>query len=219
MPASMMKAAGLFVLLGLGAVSAHSNSTAIHNNGTTSVVHTTKTYVVTSCAPTVTHCHVGSVTTETSVLYTTVCPYSSETTKEAAWTPAFAAPSLIETVFGPVAGGGGGAGPATQTVDAWHGNNGEGFVTLSTSAFIETATTPGVAASTSPIVQETPGGEVAPSSPAGGNGTAIITSATATPIGPTTTPSAPIEANSGAMVGAQWVGSVLSLALAGVLLI
>ncbi|GAB0135585.1 hypothetical protein EsDP_00003918 [Epichloe bromicola] len=41
---------------------------------TTSTVFTTKTYTVTSCAPTVTDCREGHVTTETIPLYTTVCP-------------------------------------------------------------------------------------------------------------------------------------------------
>ncbi|QPH04081.1 hypothetical protein C2857_000734 [Epichloe festucae Fl1] len=41
---------------------------------TTSTVFTTKTYTVTSCAPTVTDCPKGHVTTETIPLYTTVCP-------------------------------------------------------------------------------------------------------------------------------------------------
>jgi hypothetical protein len=44
---------------------------------TTSTVYTTKVHTVTSCAASVTDCPGGShVTTETSILYTTVCPVS-----------------------------------------------------------------------------------------------------------------------------------------------
>lgn len=41
---------------------------------TTSTAYTTKTYTITSCAPTVTNCPVGKVTTEVVAAYTTVCP-------------------------------------------------------------------------------------------------------------------------------------------------
>lgn len=41
---------------------------------TTSTIFTTKVNTITSCAPTVTNCPVGSVTTEIIPLYTTVCP-------------------------------------------------------------------------------------------------------------------------------------------------
>lgn len=41
---------------------------------TTSTVYTTKTYTITSCAPYVTNCPVGKVTTEVMAAYTTVCP-------------------------------------------------------------------------------------------------------------------------------------------------
>ncbi|KAK2595357.1 hypothetical protein QQS21_006957 [Conoideocrella luteorostrata] len=43
---------------------------------TTSTVKETKTYTITSCAPTVTNCPVGKKTTEI-ISYTTVCPVSS----------------------------------------------------------------------------------------------------------------------------------------------
>ncbi|RDW92231.1 hypothetical protein BP5796_01625 [Coleophoma crateriformis] len=50
---------------------------------TTSTVYTTKVYTITSCAPTVTNCpaKLGSVTTETVIAYTTVCPVSTPATK------------------------------------------------------------------------------------------------------------------------------------------
>jgi chitinase len=41
---------------------------------TTSTVYTTKTYTITSCAPGVSNCPAGKVTTEVIALYTTVCP-------------------------------------------------------------------------------------------------------------------------------------------------
>jgi hypothetical protein len=47
---------------------------------TTSTVYTTKVYTVTSCKPDVTDCpSKPHVTTETSILYTTVCPVTEET--------------------------------------------------------------------------------------------------------------------------------------------
>jgi hypothetical protein len=47
---------------------------------TTSTVLTTSVYTVTSCAPTVTNCPVGHVTTDIITLYTTVCPVSATST-------------------------------------------------------------------------------------------------------------------------------------------
>jgi len=46
---------------------------------TTSTVYSETTYTITSCAPTITDCpaKLGSVTTETIALYTTVCPVAS----------------------------------------------------------------------------------------------------------------------------------------------
>lgn len=46
---------------------------------TTSTVYTTRPVTITSCAPTVTSCPIGKVTTETVALYTTVCPVSKGT--------------------------------------------------------------------------------------------------------------------------------------------
>lgn len=53
-----------------------SNGTTTHATVpmTTSTVYATKTYTITSCAPTVTKCPVGKVTTEVVPAYTTVCP-------------------------------------------------------------------------------------------------------------------------------------------------
>jgi chitinase len=42
-------------------------------------VYTTSIYTVTSCAPTITNCPVGHVTTEIISLYTTVCPVAEST--------------------------------------------------------------------------------------------------------------------------------------------
>ncbi|KAH6976338.1 beta-1,3-endoglucanase [Ilyonectria robusta] len=53
---------------------------------TTSTVYDTKVYTVTSCAPTVTNCPVGHVTTETVGVYTTVCPVSEELTVSTVYT-------------------------------------------------------------------------------------------------------------------------------------
>ncbi|KAK6842554.1 hypothetical protein PG987_003414 [Apiospora arundinis] len=46
---------------------------------TTSTVYTTKVGTITACPATVTNCPVGSVTTQTIALYTTVCPVSGIT--------------------------------------------------------------------------------------------------------------------------------------------
>ena len=60
-------------------------SAAPTSSGTTSLststVFATTTYTITSCAPTITNCpaHMGSVTTETIALYTTVCPVTEST--------------------------------------------------------------------------------------------------------------------------------------------
>ncbi|KAH7144252.1 hypothetical protein B0J13DRAFT_607645 [Dactylonectria estremocensis] len=53
---------------------------------TTSTVYDTKVYTVTSCAPTVTNCPVGHVTTETVGVYTTVCPVSEQLTVSTVYT-------------------------------------------------------------------------------------------------------------------------------------
>ncbi|RDW58750.1 hypothetical protein BP6252_13226 [Coleophoma cylindrospora] len=50
--------------------------TSIPAGYTMSTVYATKIYTITSCAATVTNCPVGKVTTETSSLYTTICPES-----------------------------------------------------------------------------------------------------------------------------------------------
>jgi chitinase len=49
---------------------------------TTSTVYTTAIYTVTKCPPEVTDCPLGSVTTKTVPLYTTVCPITSATVPE-----------------------------------------------------------------------------------------------------------------------------------------
>lgn len=53
---------------------------------TTSTVYDTKVYTVTSCAPTVTNCPVGHVTTETVGVYTTVCPVTEQLTVSTVYT-------------------------------------------------------------------------------------------------------------------------------------
>ncbi|RDW79847.1 hypothetical protein BP6252_04485 [Coleophoma cylindrospora] len=67
---------------------------------TTSTVYTTKVYTITSCAPTVTNCpaKLGSVTTETVVAYTTVCPVSALATKPTG-APAPAPEAQTSTVY------------------------------------------------------------------------------------------------------------------------
>jgi chitinase len=69
---------------------------------TTSTVYTTSTYTVTSCAATITDCpaKIGSVTTETIALYTTVCPVTaSETSNSVSIKPASYSTSTIYTNF------------------------------------------------------------------------------------------------------------------------
>ncbi|KAH7140972.1 hypothetical protein EDB81DRAFT_799230 [Dactylonectria macrodidyma] len=53
---------------------------------TTSTVYDTKVYTVTSCAPTVTNCPVGHITTETVGVYTTVCPVTEQLTVSTVYT-------------------------------------------------------------------------------------------------------------------------------------
>ncbi|KAJ6781292.1 hypothetical protein PWT90_07978 [Aphanocladium album] len=55
------------------------NTTTTTDEMTTSTVFTTTTYTITSCAPTVTNCPVGHVTTETVYVSTTVCPVTKTT--------------------------------------------------------------------------------------------------------------------------------------------
>ncbi|KAH7310140.1 hypothetical protein BKA65DRAFT_166725 [Rhexocercosporidium sp. MPI-PUGE-AT-0058] len=50
---------------------------------TTSTVYATSVYTITSCAPTVTNCPLGHVTTEIVKLYTTVCPVTPTATRPA----------------------------------------------------------------------------------------------------------------------------------------
>ncbi|KAJ4317290.1 hypothetical protein N0V84_007426 [Fusarium piperis] len=53
---------------------------------TTSTIYATQTYTITSCPPEVTKCPVGSVTTETVAVTTTVCPVSQEFTISTVYT-------------------------------------------------------------------------------------------------------------------------------------
>ncbi|KAK7952313.1 Endo-1-3(4)-beta-glucanase [Apiospora aurea] len=62
---------------------------------TTSTEFATRVYTVTSCAPTVTNCPVGSVTTETVALYTTVCPVSDKNNSPKPTPPTF----LTQTAY------------------------------------------------------------------------------------------------------------------------
>jgi len=69
------------MILSLGAaaaVSAHKYNETLP--WTTSTVYATSVYTVTSCAPTVTNCPVGHVTTDIVSLYTTVCPVTATET-------------------------------------------------------------------------------------------------------------------------------------------
>ncbi|RDW57758.1 hypothetical protein BP5796_12559 [Coleophoma crateriformis] len=56
--------------------SAVPEATSVPAGYTMSTVYATKIYTITSCAATVTNCPVGKVTTETTSLYTTICPES-----------------------------------------------------------------------------------------------------------------------------------------------
>ncbi|RSL68703.1 hypothetical protein CEP54_002651 [Fusarium duplospermum] len=53
---------------------------------TTSTIYATETYTITSCPPEVTKCPVGSVTTETIAISTTVCPVTQEFTTSTVYT-------------------------------------------------------------------------------------------------------------------------------------
>ncbi|KAH8747426.1 aspartic peptidase domain-containing protein [Hyaloscypha sp. PMI_1271] len=77
----------------------YSNSTtkATYPSSTLSTVYSTTTYTVSSCAPTVTNCPYGHLTTETISLYTTYCPV------EATSTPVAATYTPIAIAFTPVA--------------------------------------------------------------------------------------------------------------------
>lgn len=59
---------------------------------TTSTVYATRTSTITSCAPTVTNCPLGSIVTKTIPLYTTICPYTSSYTSHPTTSPAPHAP-------------------------------------------------------------------------------------------------------------------------------
>lgn len=65
---------------------------------TTSTVYTTTTYTVSSCAPTVTNCPYGHVTTDTIVLSVTVCPVTESSTAPATSTSAAALVTAVGTV-------------------------------------------------------------------------------------------------------------------------
>ncbi|KAM3531354.1 hypothetical protein MY4038_004517 [Beauveria bassiana] len=65
---------------------------------TTSTVYTTRTYTITSCAPTVTNCPgKGHVVTETIPLYTTVCPVTPTATATATSSQSVSVPGQPET--------------------------------------------------------------------------------------------------------------------------
>jgi len=68
-----MKASTIMALGAAAAVNAQSAYV-------TSTVYATNIYTVTSCAPTVTNCPVGHVTTDIVSLYTTVCPVAATET-------------------------------------------------------------------------------------------------------------------------------------------
>ncbi|KAI1801734.1 glycoside hydrolase superfamily [Daldinia bambusicola] len=68
---------------------------------TTSTVYSTTVYTVTSCAPSVTNCPVGSVTTQTIAISTTIVPTTVETTAETETKPTT---SVVASY--PVVGGG-----------------------------------------------------------------------------------------------------------------
>ncbi|KAH6892438.1 hypothetical protein B0T10DRAFT_605174 [Thelonectria olida] len=53
---------------------------------TTSTIYATKTYTITSCAPTITKCPIGHVTTETVAVTTTVCPKTEKYTVSTVYT-------------------------------------------------------------------------------------------------------------------------------------
>lgn len=75
-------------------------------SSTTSTIYTTTVYTITYCAPTVTQCPVGHVTTETVSVGTTVCPITETgspakptgvNTPPPVWTPSNSAPTGITT--------------------------------------------------------------------------------------------------------------------------
>jgi hypothetical protein len=55
----------------------NSTTTPTYPSSTLSTVYATTTYTVSSCAPTVTNCPYGHLTTETISLYTTYCPVAA----------------------------------------------------------------------------------------------------------------------------------------------
>lgn len=85
------------------------STTSSSTQYTTSTVRETKTYTITSCAPTVTNCpaKLGQVTTETIDLYTTVCPVTesegsggkTKPTSSAASPPPSVTPYTTSTVY------------------------------------------------------------------------------------------------------------------------
>ncbi|EPE08108.1 glycoside hydrolase family 18 protein [Ophiostoma piceae UAMH 11346] len=80
-----------------------SGSGAASSGYTTSTVRSTVTSTILSCAPTVTNCPYGKVTTSVIDLYTTVCPISEAATTPAAGAPgapgASAVPLTVSTIY------------------------------------------------------------------------------------------------------------------------
>jgi hypothetical protein len=78
----------------------NSSSTPTGPSSTLSTVYATTTYTISSCAPTITNCPYGQVTTDTVILYTTYCPVAGES--PATGTPA-ATPATVTPVVATVA--------------------------------------------------------------------------------------------------------------------
>jgi hypothetical protein len=85
LPSFKMKTSALSLLAVTASVSAGNKW---GDKSTTSTVYTTSVYTITSCAPEVTDCpgKIGSVTTDVTSLYTTICPVA-ETESSSTWIP------------------------------------------------------------------------------------------------------------------------------------
>lgn len=116
---------------------------------TTSTVYTTSVYTVTECPATVTNCpaRIGQLTTETLVLYTTVCPLTATTSTPLTYTQTLQT-TAVTTISGQVTTC---VGTTTQLVTytpGGYGKGGHGGSAYSTGASVGTVKTSSTAAGT-----------------------------------------------------------------------
>ena len=167
---------------------------------TLSTAYATKSYTITICAPTVTNCPVGKVTTKTESLYTTYYPVI-----EVASTPAPATAPFQETT--------------TVQVSSVTFSKPAGLSFQPPLAFSSARVTT-VEVSPVPIMSSEAAGEapVASSFSVVSASVRIVTSI-GTSTGAVTSSLAQTTANGASLVGVRWMGTGLMAVLAGILLL